>query len=92
MILFEILQIFSGFFIAFSESSLKFENFEKKLSVMAQVFLQLLTPKDAFIYMHKMSCFWKLFGSELVNESLKLLISSEKYFYPTFSSIWVKLL
>ena len=35
--------------------------------------------------MHERSCFSKPFGSESVNESLKLLKSEEKYFYSTFS-------
>ena len=35
--------------------------------------------------------FLKLFGSERVNESQKLLGSTEKNFYPTFSSVWGKL-
>ena len=40
------LETFSQFFIAFSESALNFEHFEKKMSLIAQVFLKLLTPKD----------------------------------------------
>ena len=51
---------------------------------MTQVFLKLFTPKDVFTYIHKSCCFWKLFDSERVNESLKPLKSAEKYFYPTF--------
>ena len=30
--------------------------------------------------MHNKDCFWKLFGSEGVNESQKFLKSAEKYF------------
>ena len=41
--------------------------------------------------MYKRSCFCKPFGSERVNESLKLLKSAEKYFYPTFSSFLANL-
>ena len=41
--------------------------------------------------MHKGSCFWKLFGSERVNESLKLPKTEEKYFYPSLSLVWVDL-
>ena len=44
----EKLETFSGFFIAFLESALNFEHFEKKMSLIAQVFLKLLTPKDVF--------------------------------------------
>ena len=39
---------FSQFFIAFLESALNFEHFEKKMSLIAPVFLKLLTPKDVF--------------------------------------------
>ena len=41
-------ETFSPFFIAFLKSALNFEHFEKKMSLIAQVFLKLLTPKDAF--------------------------------------------
>ena len=44
----EKLEIFSQFFIEFLESALNFEHFEKKLSLIAQVFLELLTLKDVF--------------------------------------------
>ena len=33
-------------FYQFLESTLNFEHFEKKMSLIAQVFLKLLTPKD----------------------------------------------
>ena len=42
----EKLKTFSKFFIACFESALNFEHFEKKMSLRAQVFLKLLTPKD----------------------------------------------
>ena len=42
----EKLKTFSQFFIAFLESTLNFEYFEKKMSLIAQVFTKLLTPKD----------------------------------------------
>ena len=58
---------------------------------MAPVFLKLLSPKQVFTYTHKKSCFWKLFRSECVKESLKLLKSAEKYFYLAFSSVSVHL-
>ena len=41
--------------------------------------------------MDNRACFWKPFGSESVNETQKPLKSAEKYFYPTFSSLWAKL-
>ena len=82
------LETFPIFFSEFSESALICEHFQKKMSLIAQVFLKLLTPKNVITYEHKRSYFWKLFGSKRVNVSLKLLKSGEKYFYPTFSSIW----
>ena len=39
---------FFEFFIAFSESALNFQHFEKRKSFIAQVFPRFLTPKDAF--------------------------------------------
>ena len=51
------LETFSMFFIAFLECALNCEHFQKKVSLMAQVFLSLLTPKDVFTYEHKRSYF-----------------------------------
>ena len=78
-------------FFAFLESELNFQCFEKKMSLIAQVFLKLLTPRDVLVYMHNRACFWKAYCSERVNESQKLLQYAEKNFYPTFSSFWAKL-
>ena len=44
----EKLGIFSRFFIAFLDSALNFEHFEKKMCLIAPVFLKLMTPKDVF--------------------------------------------
>ena len=41
--------------------------------------------------MHNRACFWKLFGSERVKESQKLLQYAEEKFYPTFSLFPAKL-
>ena len=46
-----------GVFIAFLEYKFTFEYFGKEMSLTAQVFLKLLTPKDVFTQMHKRSCF-----------------------------------
>ena len=42
--------------------------------------------------MHNWASFWKPFDSERVNYSQKIVKSKEKYFYPTFSSFWAKLI
>ena len=62
-----------------------------KITLIGQVFLKLLTPKDVLIQMHNEACFWRPFGSERVNETQTLLKSAEKYFYPAFLSFWAKL-
>ena len=41
--------------------------------------------------MQNRDCFWEPFGSERVNEAQNLVKSAEKYFYPTFSSLWANL-
>ena len=61
------------------------------MSLMGQVFENLLTVEGVFIQINKNACFWKPFGSERVNESQILLQYAEKNFYPTFSSFWAKL-
>ena len=40
---------FCLFFIAFLESKVNFKHLEKKMSLTAQVFLKLLTPKDVLL-------------------------------------------
>ena len=42
------LKTFSAFFIAFSDSASKFEHFEKKITLIPQVFLKPYTPKNVF--------------------------------------------
>ena len=42
------LKIFLAFSIAFFDSVLNFERFKKQISVTAQVFFKLITPKDVF--------------------------------------------
>ena len=41
--------IFCCIFFAFLESELNFQCFEKKMSLIAQVFLKLLTPRDVLV-------------------------------------------
>ena len=41
--------------------------------------------------MHNRACFWKVYCSERINESQKLLQYAENNFYPTFSSFLAKL-
>ena len=71
----------AAFFLHFWKVTLNFQCSENKASLISQVFLKLLIPRDVFIYMHKTAWFWKPIVSERVNESQKLSKSLEKYFY-----------
>ena len=61
------------------------------MSLIAQVFLKLLTPRDVLVSIHNSACFWKAYCSERVNESQTLLQYAETNFYPTFWSFRAKL-
>ena len=50
-------KIFSQFFSAFSESGLNFEHFQKKMTLIAYVFLKLTTTKNVLRQMSKSSRF-----------------------------------
>ena len=71
---------FSQFFVAYLKFRLNFEQFEKKekKSLIVQVFLKLLTPKNLPTWMHKRSWFWKPFGSERVKGWPHYLTSKSK--------------
>ena len=65
--------------------------FWKNASLICQVFLKLLTPKDTLIQMHNRASFWKSFGSKPVNEFQKHLKSAKKYLDSIFSSFFTRL-
>ena len=73
------------------ESTLNCQCSAKNMRVICQIFQKFLTPKDVLFLMQNRNCFYKPFASELVDTSLKLLKSEEKYFYPTFSSFLTNL-
>ena len=58
---------------------LNLEHFEKKMSLIAQVFLKLLTLEDVFTQMHNRSCFWKSFRTERVKDKMKALKLQTSY-------------
>ena len=47
------LKTFSEFFLPFSKSSLNFEHFQKKTTLIAYLFVRLRPAKNVFIYMCK---------------------------------------
>ena len=81
------LQTFSLFFIAFLEYSLNCEHLEKKSEPHGFSISEVIDSQKRVYLRAKWSCFWKLFGSERGNVSLKLLKSAEKYHYPTLLSV-----
>ena len=50
-------KIFSPFFLAFFESALSLEHFQKKMTLIAYVFTKLPTTKNVLREMSKSSCF-----------------------------------
>ena len=50
-------QAFPQFFLAFSKSTLNFEHFKKKMTLLADLFLKLRTPEKGVRYMSKKSRF-----------------------------------
>ena len=50
-------EILAAFFLAFLESELNFQCFEKTMSLIGQVFLKLLTPRDGLVEIHNRACF-----------------------------------
>ena len=55
---------FCEFFSAFLESSLNFEHFQKKMTLIAEVFPKLRTPKNMVTAMSKKSRFKRSFGKQ----------------------------
>ena len=78
-------------FVAFLESTLNFEHFERKTSLITYAFLKLLTPNVVVTSMKERSCFWNPLDTQRVNESQKLKKFTGKHFYSTFSLFWAKL-
>ena len=48
-------KVFSEFFSGFSKSALNFQHFQKKITLIAYVFLKLPTTKEVLCYMSKRS-------------------------------------
>ena len=54
-------------FFSILVATLNFCCSEKKMSLIGQVFLKLVSPKEVLIYMYNRASFLKPFGSEHVN-------------------------
>ena len=79
---------FSGPFIASLKYVWNLQHFEKKVSILAWLFLKLLTAKELVTEKSKRSCFWIPFGNQRVNGFQTLLKSARHHYFRTFA--WIR--
>ena len=72
---------FCQFFLAFSKSTLNFEHFQKKMTLVAYLFPKLRTPKNVVRYMSKKSRFKVPFDRQHGKRVQKLLRSEPQHRY-----------
>ena len=77
MILSQKQKAFSQFFPAFSKFTLNFENFQKKMTLIADIFPKLCTPKNVVRYMSKKSRFKGPFD-RLHSKRVEALLQSQR--------------
>ena len=84
---------FSGFFFAFLKSSWNFEHFQKKtkMTLIAEVFPKLQTPKHMVTSMSKKFCFKGSFGKQYGKRAQTLLKLAWQYLYHIYWSLWRQL-
>ena len=80
-ILYQKQKAFSQFCLAFSKSTLNFENFQKKVTLIADLFLKLCTPKNVVRYMSKTSRFKGPFDRQHGKRLQTLLQSQRQHRY-----------
>ena len=71
----------SQFFLAFSKSTLNFEHFQKKMTLIADLFPKLHTPKNVVRYMSKKSRFKGPFDRQHGKRVQTLLRSDPQHRY-----------
>ena len=72
---------FSEFFLAFSKSTLNFQHFQKKMTLIADLFMKLRTPKNVARYMSKKSRFKGPFDMQHGKRVQTLLRSERQHRY-----------
>ena len=83
---------FSGCFSAFLKSSLNFKHFEKKrMTLIAEVFPKLRTPKNMVTSMSKKSRFKGSFGKQHGKRAQTLLKFAWQHLYHIYWSLWRQL-
>ena len=75
---------FSPFFLPFFKSTLNFEHFGKKMTVTADFFPKIRTPKNVVKYMCKKSRFKGHFDRQHEKRVQTLLPSERQHFYPIY--------
>ena len=65
-------EFFAAFFFASFESTRNFQCFERKMSLIDQVFLKLQTPRDVLVEMHDRASFWNPFAVNLLKRPKNL--------------------
>ena len=81
MIIYQKQKAFSQFFPAFSKFTLNFENFQKKMTLIADLFPKLCTPKNVVRYMSKKSRFKGPFERQHGKRVQTLLPSERQHRY-----------
>ena len=81
MITYQKQKAFSQFFPAFSKFTLNFENFQKKMTLIADLFPKLCTPKNVVRYMSKKSRFKGPFDRQHGKRVQTLLRSERQHRY-----------
>ena len=75
---------FSQIFIRFLKTSQNFAHFQKKISLIAEIFRSLLSPRNVLTSIPESSCFRTPFESQRLHLSQTLLKFPQQYFYPNF--------
>ena len=74
-------KVFSQFFLAFSKCALNFENFQKNMTLIADLFLKLRTPENVSRYMSIKSRLKGPFDRQDGKRIQTLLRSGEQHCY-----------
>ena len=80
----------SQFVAAFLKSRLNFEDFQQKVTLIANFFLKLWTPKNVFKQMSKNSCFRGTFNKQHGKVDQTMLKSERHQLYNIYGSLWRK--
>ena len=78
---------FSQFFSVFLKSTLNFEHFQKKMTLITDLFPKLLSPKNVIRWMSVKSCFRGQFHNKHDKRVQRLLKAAQRYLYHICGSL-----